>query len=44
MTSPMPTKRPKPPPVPTHAILAKTFHWINLMSLIVMSAAWVANL
>ena len=36
MTSAVPTKRAKSPPVPTQAILAKTFHWINLVSLIVM--------
>ena len=29
-------KRTKSPPVPTQAILAKIFHWINLISLIVM--------
>ncbi len=36
MTSPVAAKRTKSPPVPTQAILAKTFHWINLISLFVM--------
>lgn len=36
MTSPVPAKRAKSPPEPTQAILAKTFHWVNLISLIVM--------
>jgi thiosulfate reductase cytochrome b subunit len=36
MTSLVPAKRPKSPPVPTQAILAKIFHWVNLLSLLVM--------
>ncbi len=36
MTASLPAKRLKSPPVPTQAILAKTFHWVNLLSLLVM--------
>ncbi len=36
MTSSVTAKRPKSPPVPTQAILAKTFHWVNILSLLVM--------
>lgn len=36
MTASVPAKRPKSPPVPTQAILAKAFHWVNLVSLFVM--------
>lgn len=36
MTSSVPAKRPKPPPVPTQEILAKVFHWVNILSLLVM--------
>ena len=36
MTSATPAKRPKSPPIPTQALLAKIFHWTNLISLFVM--------
>lgn len=36
MTSSVPAKRLKPPPVPTQEILAKVFHWVNILSLLVM--------
>ncbi len=36
MTASVPVKRSKSPPAPTQAILAKTFHWVNLISLLVM--------
>ena len=36
MTSSVPAKHPKPPPVPTQEILAKVFHWVNILSLLVM--------
>lgn len=39
MTSSMPAKRSKSPPAPIQTILAKTFHWVNLLSLIVMIAS-----
>jgi len=31
-----PAERPKSPPIPTQALLAKIFHWTNLISLFVM--------
>ena len=31
-----PAKRPKSPPTPSQALIAKTFHWVNLISLFVM--------
>ena len=36
MTSSVPAKHSKPPPVPTQEILAKVFHWVNILSLLVM--------
>ena len=36
MTASLPAKRLKSPPVPTQEILAKTFHCVNLLSLLVM--------
>lgn len=36
MTASVPAKRPKSPPVPTQEILAKVFHWVNILSLLVM--------
>ncbi len=36
MTSAMPAKGRKSPPIPTQAFLAKIFHWTNLISLFVM--------
>jgi thiosulfate reductase cytochrome b subunit len=39
MTAAPPAKRPKSPPVPPQALLAKIFHWTNLISLTVMLAS-----
>ena len=36
MTASVPAKRPKSPPAPTQEILAKVFHWVNILSLLVM--------
>jgi thiosulfate reductase cytochrome b subunit len=36
MTSATPANRPKSPPVPRQALLAKIFHWVNLISLLIM--------
>lgn len=36
MTSATPAKRPKSLPIPNQALLAKIFHWTNLISLFVM--------
>jgi thiosulfate reductase cytochrome b subunit len=36
MTSATPATRPKSAPVPRQALLAKIFHWVNLISLLIM--------